>query len=390
MGWYEPLACKNEKIVVGLMSGTSLDGVDAAVVRINGWGINTKIEILGYILVPYEADLRQQILDCCSPETSRVDLICNLNVRLGEIFADVAKMAASESGVSWEDVDFISSHGQTIYHMPEQEATLQIGELAVIAQRTNKVVVGDFRPHDLAVGGQGAPLIPYVDYLLFRDAHRGRVLLNIGGISNLSVIAANARREEVFAFDIGPGNMIIDAFVRFGTNDAETFDDNGKYARSGKVDEDWLRSLLQHPYYHMQIPKTTGREMFGSQYARILWQEAENRKLSFEDRVATITALTSAAIHHAISTYVQPKVEVKELIVGGGGERNSVIMESLQSRLPNMKVVSSGAFGISSDAKEAVAFAILGNEAIHRIPNQLPSATGARQPVVMGKVVLPT
>jgi anhydro-N-acetylmuramic acid kinase len=237
MSWYQPLSTKQEKIVIGLMSGTSLDGCDAAVVRIRGFGLDTEVELLGYTLAPYEAELRKQILDCCNPETGRVDLICDMNVRLGERFAEVAMQAARECGVPWEMVDFISSHGQTIYHMPEKLATLQIGELAVIAQQSQKVVVGDFRPHDMAVGGQGAPLVPYVDYLLFRDEHRGRVLLNIGGISNLSVISANAQPDEVFAFDIGPGNMIIDAFVRMGTDGQEVYDRDGQYAQSGQVDE---------------------------------------------------------------------------------------------------------------------------------------------------------
>jgi anhydro-N-acetylmuramic acid kinase len=389
MGWYEPLASKGEKIAIGLMSGTSLDGIDAAVVRIHGFGLNTKVELLGYHLQPYDAQLRQKILDCCHPDSGRVDLICDLNVRLGEAFAEAAIQAAEQYGIPWEKIDFISSHGQTIYHMPDRYATLQIGELAVIAERTGKPVVGDFRPHDMAVGGQGAPLVPYVDYLLFRHPERGRVLLNIGGIANISVLPANTSGDFVFAFDTGPGNMIIDAFVRYGTDGQETFDRDGNYARSGKVNQDWLESMLHHPYYSQPIPKSTGREMFGEEYARKLWQEAEERSIPFVDRIATVTALTAETIARAINTFVHPIANMDELIVGGGGEQNPVIMESLRALLPQLAVMSSKEFGIPSEAKEAIAFAVLGNEAIHRIPNQLPSATGARKPVVMGKLVLP-
>lgn len=389
MDWYSPLVAKEEKIVIGLMSGTSLDGVDAAIVRIEGYGTKTKVEMLGFSIVPYDESLRERILAVCNPDTSRVDEICELNVRLAEKFADAALLAAKEANIDWETVDLISSHGQTIYHSPEKQATLQIGELAVIAERTGKAVVGDFRPHDMAVGGQGAPLVPYVDYLLFRDKERGRVLLNIGGIANISIVPAMANPEDIYAYDTGPGNMIIDSFIQFGTDGQKKYDESGNYAAQGKVSEQWLQSLLQHPYYSAPTPKSTGREMFGEQYARILWQDAQERGVSFVDRVATVTALTAYTIANQILKEAHQGVQIDDLIIAGGGQHNKMLLEHLQQLLPGILLQNPEAFGMSSDAKEAIAFAILGNDSIHRVPNQLPSATGAKKPVVMGKVVLP-
>ncbi|MBE3596039.1 MAG: anhydro-N-acetylmuramic acid kinase [Hydrogenibacillus sp.] len=390
MAWYLPLAEKHVKVAVGLMSGTSLDGVDAAVVRLRGAGLETSVELLGFFSVPYDASLRARLLAASDPETSRVDEIAVLSVRLAELYADVAKEAAQAAGVPWSAVDFISSHGQTIHHLPEAGATLQIGELAVLAERAQKVVVGDFRPHDLAVGGQGAPLVPYADYVLFRDATRGRVLLNIGGIANVTVVGAGARPEDVLAFDTGPGNMIIDAFVQLGTDGTATYDRDGAFARAGTVDAAWLRALLEHPYYRLPPPKSTGREQFGRRYAEMLWAEGDRRGVSFEDRVATVTALTVETIAGALRTHVFGQTRVDELIVSGGGARNGALLEGLRAALPELAVDRSDRYGIPAEAKEAVAFALLGNEAIHRMPNQLPSATGARKRAVMGKVVLPS
>jgi anhydro-N-acetylmuramic acid kinase len=380
---------KNKTLAVGLMSGTSLDGIDAALVEIEHSGIDTKVRLLHFETLPYEAEEREQILQLCSPTTSSVDEVCRMNVYLGGKMADAALRVITNAGKIPKDVDFISSHGQTIYHMPEQQATLQIGELAVIAEKTGCVTVGDFRPNDMAAGGQGAPLVPYVDFLLFSSKEKGRILINIGGIGNMTVLPANPKVDQVIAFDTGPGNVLIDAMVQMGTNRELSYDDGGKIASQGKVCQEWLEQMLSvDRYVSQRPPKSTGRELYSMEMAKRLWQEGVSCQLSFEDIVATVTHYTLQSIVINIKDHIDPNYDIQEVLVGGGGVHNNELMKGLQAHL-KQSVTSMEKLNFSSDAKEAIAFAILGNEFLHGNFNNLPTATGAARPVVMGKLVMP-
>lgn len=382
---------KNSVVAVGLMSGTSVDGVDAALVKITGAGFQTEVELLHFETVRYDEPLKQRIFKVCDPESSSVDELCRLNVTLGEKMAEAAIKVVSGAGLKMGDVDFISSHGQTIYHLPEEGATLQIGELAVIANKTGRPTVGDFRPSDMAAGGQGAPLVPFVDQVLFSSSEKGRVLINIGGMANLTVLPQGANEgTEILAFDTGPGNVLIDEVVRLGTNGAMAFDDGGKLAESGKVKVDWLAEIISGDDYLTQpFPKSTGREYYNRRMAEELWQEGQRRGYSFQDVVATVTSYTAKTISMTIVNQLDPRFngELDEILVGGGGVHNQFLMSELRREL-GRPVMSMEKIGFSSDAKEAIAFAILGNEFLRQQPNNVPSATGASRYVSMGKLVL--
>jgi len=348
-----------------------------------------KVKLLEFITLQYSPEEKDSILRLCLPETSSVDEICRMNVYLGKKMAQAALEVIHKAGIEPDNVDFISSHGQTIYHMPEEHATLQIGELAVIAAQTGCPAIGDFRPGDMAVGGQGAPLVPYTDYLLFGSPDTGRALINIGGIGNVTVIEAGAMPQDVIAFDTGPGNMLIDAMVRMGTSGEKSFDINGEIAASGSICTEWLNEIMDSDaYMRKEPPKSTGREYYSIRMAERLLGEGRKRKLSFEDIIATITAYTAESIKLHFNNYIDRKYSISEALVGGGGVYNKTLMKELKESL-KQKVMPMEALDFSSDAKEAVAFAILGNEFLFGNYNNLPSATGAKKQVVMGKMVLP-
>jgi anhydro-N-acetylmuramic acid kinase len=287
----------------------------------------------------------------------------------------------------------VGSHGQTVYHQGTPESllgrriasTLQIGEPAVIAARTGAPVVADFRPSDMAMGGQGAPLVPYVDYLLYRDAKKGRVCLNIGGIANVTAIPPSAGPERVMAFDTGPGNMLIDALVSQFSRGVQRYDKDGRMAAAGRVNPELLSTLMQHEFVKRRPPKSCGREEFGAEMVAELLKEG----LSAPDLVATVTAFTAASIADAVERFVSPLMHVDELIVSGGGVHNPEIMRRLERQIPDAKVMTSAELGVDSDAKEAIAFAVLAYETWHGRPANLPSATGARGPAILGKLVRP-
>ncbi|QOR68789.1 anhydro-N-acetylmuramic acid kinase [Cytobacillus suaedae] len=389
MEFLSAIHSKEKKLIVGLMSGTSLDGIDAALVEIEGHGKKTKVNLLEFETVAFTESEKGEILKLCTPETSSVDKICQMNVELGKKFSDAALHVIAKAGKQPNDIDLISSHGQTIYHMPHVGATLQIGELAVISTNTGCVTVGDFRPSDMAVGGQGAPLVPFVDYLLFHDPSKGRILLNIGGMSNITVIPSTAKEDYILAFDTGPGNVLIDAIVQICTNGKETFDLGGNFAKAGMIDSQWLQNLVDSDtFVHKTPPKSTGREYYTTEMAQNLMSEGRERGLSFESIIATVTQFTVETIALNIEQCIQNGADISEILVGGGGVHNTFIMEQLQKRL-KQNVLSMEAINVSSDAKEAVAFAILGNEFIHGNTNNLPSATGAKRKTMMGKLVLP-
>lgn len=391
------LGDKQVATAVGLMSGTSLDGVDAAVVRIEGCGLDSRVQLLHYYSRSYDDALRERLKALCAREQSDVASVCGMNVYLAELFADAALAAVQEAGLSMDDVDFVSSHGQTVWHIPQADpadpylmkSTLQIGDLSVLAKRTGKPAVGDFRPADMAVGGQGAPLAPYGDLILFRHPDKGRLLQNVGGIGNCTALPAQAGPEDVFAFDTGPGNMVIDQTVYLLSEGRMAYDDGGQWAAEGTADEQLVAELMAHPYFGMEPPKSTGRELFGKAYAAEFLGKAKDRGLGHADIVATATSFTARSIAEGYRRFVFPRCRIDEVIVTGGGAHNGTLLAMLASMLPEQTVMNSQSMGFNDDAKEAVIFALLGNDFLHGVRNNLPSATGAAEATVMGKLALP-
>jgi anhydro-N-acetylmuramic acid kinase len=350
--------------VAGVMSGTSLDGIDVAIVEISG----RRFETLGFLSTPYTAEMRAAIL-AVSDATTNTSAISRLNFQLGELYARAVLRAVRRFG----PVKLVGCHGQTIYHEGASNS-LQIGEAAVIAERTGVPVVSNFRARDIAAGGQGAPLVPYVDYQLFRHPTRTRVALNIGGIANITAIPAGAPADAVVAFDTGPGNMAIDALaLELG----QPYDRGGKIAERGSVNRTLLDELLADGYYRRKPPKSAGREQYGPAFVERL----KKTRLPIEDLVATATVLTAATIALAVRPFGPA-----DLIASGGGVHNPQIMAHLAGFLPGIAISTSTDHGIDADAKEAIAFAVLALETWRGKPSNLPSATGARRAVVLGDV----
>lgn len=376
-------------LAVGLMSGTSLDGVDAVLCEVEGHGIQTKIKQLAFITQPYKDTLKEKIKSCCANQGT-VEMVCSLNFELGEVFAEAVKEVCKIQGVQTKALAFVASHGQTIFHIPcatenSVPSTLQIGESAVIAQRCQCPVIANFRVKDIAAGGQGAPLVPFSEYILYRSETHAVALQNIGGIGNITVIPKSASIEDVYAFDTGPGNMMIDeAMLRLFN---KPFDENGEVAKEGNCIPKMIHILKQHPYISMTPPKTTGREMFGQQYVHELLQAFPNEKP--KDIVTTFTWFTAYTIAENIRQFVLGKDEISTLILGGGGAHNATLQEMLQKELPTIQVKTQEDVGYSSDAKEALAFVILGNETMHKSYSNVPSATGAKQKVILGNITYP-
>ncbi len=359
-------------LVAGIMSGTSLDGIDVALVDIRGRGF--KVERCW--TVRYPARVRRAVLTASSAAD-----IGRLHFLLGELYAEAVRKGGTRP-------DLVACHGQTIHHEGEPApflgrkvaSTLQIGEAAVIAERLGVPVVSDFRPRDIAAGGKGAPLVPYVDYLLFRHRRLGRVALNVGGIANITAIPPGAAPEQVIAFDTGPGNMVIDALASAFSGGKRTYDRDGRWAARGRVNRKLLDELLAESYYRRRPPKTAGREQYGHEFVDRLLTTG----LPLVDLLATATVLTTAAVALGIQRFVRWRVD--ELIVSGGGARNPEIMKHLAALLPGVAVAASSDYGIDIDGKEAIAFAVLGYRTWRGLPGNLPAATGARRPVILGKV----
>lgn len=381
--------------VIGLMSGTSADGIDVAVARISGEPSNIHAELEHAASLPFRAEVRETILRTAEGASTTAGEISELNFTLGNIFADAVIEACRQFRVPLSSVALIGSHGQTIFHQGSPSrvrgtrhlaSTLQIGEPAVIAARTGVTTIGDFRPADMAVGGQGAPLVPFVDYLLYRDAKIGRVALNIGGIANVTVIPAGGKPEAVFAFDTGPGNMIIDAMMQHLSGGKARFDFNAEFAITGTVWRELLDLLLKDHYFRLRPPKSAGREQFGEAYVKKLLAWAEKHRARPADLVRTATSFTALTIVDAWHRFIAPRAKVNQLIVAGGGAHNPLIMAQLAAALDGVEVTTSAALGVPEDGKEAFAFAILAYETFHRRPANLPSATGATRRAILGKV----
>ncbi|WP_439019595.1 anhydro-N-acetylmuramic acid kinase AnmK [Bacillus thuringiensis] len=378
--------------IAGIMSGTSLDGIDVALVHIEGSGVKSKVELIQFTTVPFCDDIKKEIQQSLSIESSNVQLICSLNFKLGLCFANAVKEVCKEAKFSLKQLDLIGSHGQTIYHQPKQDgnmipSTLQIGEPAVIAYETNTTVISNFRTMDMAAGGQGAPLVPYSEIILYRHQTKNRLLQNIGGIGNVTVIPSKRSNESVIAFDTGPGNMVIDEVCQrlFQL----PYDQNGKIAKQGVVVDEILTYCMNHPFLNLKPPKSTGREQFGKEFVSELLKRFE--KYSKESILTTVTMFTASSIVHHYKEFILPYYEIDEVILGGGGSYNRTLVEMVRNGLKEEKcaIFIQEDIGYSSEAKEAIAFAILANETHHRNPSNVPSATGAKQSVVLGNTTFP-
>lgn len=376
----------NTHNIIGLMSGTSCDGVDLAWCEISGSASTLSAELKSFQTVEYSAAMRERLLR--TSEGSAAD-IALLNFHLGEFFAEAVLTFVAHCGQSPKYCDAIASHGHTVAHLPQQGATLQIGESAIIANATGITTISDFRVADVAAGGQGAPLVPYADWCLLRDANTHRIVQNIGGIANCSVLPADCTLNDVRAWDTGPGNMIIDECLRILTKNQKHFDENGDMAARGYIDEEWLCNLMRHEYFFRAPPATCGREEFGQFYARQFLNEGARRGLSTADVLATATAFTAESIAHSYRMHAAPLFVSDHLVIilGGGGAKNATLRRMIAQRLAGHRVLTHEDVGFNSDAKEAMAFAILAHETLNGVPSNVPSATGARSSAILGKIV---
>ena len=425
---------KNSLLVLGMMSGTSADGIDAALVKISGAPPDLKIHLLRHTHQFFPPAIRKEILHVAEQNPLTPSEFSQLHTRLGHVYAETALAACKKFRVSPKKIDLIGNHGQTIFHQGSPlpflgaptASTLQLGDGSIIANRTGITTVSDFRPADVAVGGQGAPLVPFADYLLYRHPKLGRVSLNLGGIANITVIPAGARPQDVFAFDTGPANILLDALVSHFTRGRQTFDKNARLARRGHMNNALIYRLMKDPYLKRRPPKSTGREYFGARYVADLLKFARKNDIRSADVLYTVTYFTADSVVDALRHFVLPKHKISQLIVSGGGARNPLLMTQirllLQSlslrqsaspssrrsltlskaerppaiRLPRteskdrffnpIELVPSSQLNIPTEAKEALAFALLAYETFHHRPSNLPSATGATRPAILGKI----
>src|SRR5215472_1281808 len=382
------------KLVLGMMSGTSADGIDAALVRISGAPPNLRINLLSHTHQSFPRQIRKEILHLAEQNPLAPGEFSQFHSRLGHIYAEAALAACKEFRISPKKVDLIGNHGQTIFHQSQPTnflgkpiaSTLQLGDGSIIAALTGVTTVSDFRPADMAFGGQGAPLVPFADYAIYRHPRLNRVSLNIGGIANITVVAANAKPQDVFAFDTGPGNMLIDALVQLFTHGRRRYDQNAAMAVQGHLSRELLAQLLRDPYLKLKPPKSTGREYFGANYVKKILALARRYKLKPNDLLHTVTVFTAASIADALRRFVLPKHKIQQLIVSGGGAQNPLLLSQLSALLPGVQTMPSSALNVPTAAKEAIAFAILAYETSHQRPSNVPTATGARGPVILGKI----
>lgn len=376
-------------LIVGLMSGTSADGIDAALCDISGTPPAISARVLHACVSPFSAEFRNRIHAACDPQTSRVDELCQLSFELGERFADAALQVIKAAGYMPSEIDLIGSHGQTVWHMVQPDgsvsATLQITEAAVLAERTGITTISNFRTRDVAAGGQGAPLTSYADWLLLRHPQRWRAVQNIGGMGNVTFLPPlSDTKSPPLAFDTGPGNALIDGVVLVLSNGMMGWDSDGAMAKRGRIDEEWLERLDSHPYYMRPPPKTTGRELFGSEMAAELAAEGKFRGLDDASIVATVTALTATSIARSYQQFAPAPID--EIILGGGGRHNSALIDMLRGMLPGVEILTHEDLGLDSDNKEALVFALLAHETWYARPGSSPALTGVRHPVILGQI----
>jgi len=388
------LLSKNKRIIAGLMSGTSLDGIDVTIAALSGSGTDLQIAVLHTYGKAYPEELRERLLrNSLSDKPASVREISQLNTLLPSLYAEAVQEALAEMGKTFADLDLIGSHGQTIHHVPQPEtllgrpvvSTLQIGDGSFLANLTGVPVVCDFRTADMAFGGQGAPLVPYLDYVMFSDREETRLLLNLGGIANITFLKKGGSASEVLAFDTGPANMVINGLVQhfYGL----PWDPSGKYGAKGQIDPNLLHHLLADPYFQAPPPKSTGREVYNATFIERLI--SENPHLSPNDLIATATAFTTETIFLAYQQFLAPLNPADVLVVSGGGVHNQTLMHLLAKRFAPVRVCTLDDLGVSSDGKEALCFAVLAHEYLNETPTNLPSVTGASRPTYLGKLCLP-
>ncbi|MEO8665188.1 MAG: anhydro-N-acetylmuramic acid kinase [Ignavibacteria bacterium] len=388
MNKYLSVFNKKQKTVIGVLSGTSVDAIDVVLVKINGSGISTKIKVIDFESYPINNRLRTFILDCSGNKKSTVENICKLNFIIGSAFADSISKIISRNNLKSKDIDLIGSHGQTIYHIPVSEqlfgfssrSTLQIGDPSVIANQTGIVTVGDFRTADMAIGGEGAPLVPYLDYILFSHKSKSRAFINIGGISNLTYLKSSCIQNDVIAFDSGPGNMIIDYLVKkyFGKN----FDKDGKIALSGEVDSKLFDHIcFKDKYFKKSPPKSTGREHYSGKFVESVLKKFSN--VESKDIIATFTKFTAYSIYFNLIKY-----KSDEIIISGGGANNPAIFKYIKEYFIDVPVYKMNDAGINPDNKEAVLFAVLANELVSGNKANMPSVSGSERNTFLGKICI--
>ena len=374
--------------VVGLISGTSADGIEAVVVSLNGAPPRLEWRLLSHIAYPFSPTLRQQIFAAFRPESSSVDRMCRLNFDLGSAFAEAALKAIGAAKLEPEKVELIGSQGQTVWHEPpppdQPGATLQLGSAAVIVERTGITTISNLRARDVAAGGQGAPVVSFLDWLLFRHPTRTRAIQNIGGIGNVTFLPSLASSQVAISFDTGPGNMLIDYGASRATAGAQVFDRDGEMAARGGVSQALLDELMAHPYLRLVPPKTTGRELFGTQYGAQMWERGKALKLSDVDILATFTAFTAESIAQSYRDYAPSPID--EIFLAGGGALNPTLVQMIRTRLAPIQVHPHSDLGLAASPKEAVTFAVLAYETYHGRTSNLPSCTGARHAVLMGDI----
>ena len=372
---------KKYKTIISMMSGTSLDAIDACIVKIFD---DFSFEVIDSYSLCYPENIRDKLLNLANNKGTVSD-ICFMNFIVGNLFAETANKLIEKANLSKDNIDFISTHGQTIWHMPEQNeidgiktgSTLQIGDISVISQKTGIMTIGDYRPKDITANGQGAPLVPFADKILF-GTDKNRIIQNIGGISNSTVLSNQC---DIFAFDNGPGNMLIDYCMQKFFN--KSYDKNGETALKGKTNKNWLKKLFALPYYKIIPPKSTGRELFNNNYMEEMLKYAPADKY---DIIATITDLTALTISNSYEKFILPKTSIDEIVLGGGGAYNNAIKTYLKNYLPNIPVKTHEDYNIPNKLKECIAFAYLGYFTLIKKPNNIPSCTGADMPVIMGKI----
>lgn len=376
-----------KRIGIGIMSGTSLDGIDVVLSTIEGTQKDLQLEVILANTYSYDSKILSKIKQALNDESSSSRLLCSLNIELAEEYSKCVFAICKEADISITEVDFIACHGQTIFHIPEQNgsfvrSSLQLGDGSVLANLTKTTVVSNFRAADIALGGQGAPLVPYADYILFQDDTKTRLMQNIGGIANVTCLPKGGTKEDVFAFDNGPGNMMIDYAVQklFGIN----YDKDGKLASKGKLIPELFDEVLSQEYFRQSPPKSTGRELFGNQYAETILEKYKD--YDSNDIIATLSHITAFSIADSYHRFIAPQYSIDEVIVSGGGAYNKTLMKLLQKYLHSDQVFTLEEYGYSSDYKEALAFLILGSETLHFTPSNIKNATGATEYTILGQV----
>jgi len=392
---------KSERIIIGLHSGTSTDGVEAAIVKVRGSYLTAKANLIEHLSYEYSSEIREKLFELYFKKNATVEKLCQANVLLGELFSKAALAVVKKAGLKMNQIDAVGSSGQILYHVRKNQdnndiwyknniipSAFDLSEGSVIAQRTGLPTVTNMRISDMVVGGEGNPLVTYGDWVLFRTDKSNRAILNIGGIANPTILPKDCKLDNVFAFDTGPGNMVIDGVVKHITKGKKLFDNYGEIASKGKVEPELLDKLMQHPYIHRKPPKTTGREVFGNHYVKQVLQQAEKLRISPEDLTTTVTAFTAASIALNFKKYILPKVKIDEILLCGGGSYNKTLIKHIENYLPDIKIGTVEKCDIPIGAREVVCVAIIANETMLGQPGNVPNATGASKRVIMGSINL--